>query len=124
MATRNYPSIRAIAAGLNITGGEARVIREVIDGTLDPCDVSPAADAYRRQCHNPPDRYLLKLYAINELIKGSGVEYLQPAEGSRSPGVEYVNLGDPYVTTVLRIAGGRYRIACWGDLAERGGIYQ
>jgi hypothetical protein len=116
----NYPSIKTIAAGLQIDGHTARTIREVLDGTLDPCDVSPQAAAYERQCYHPPANYLLKLYAINELLQAHGVEYVPAGAGRHSPAFEYVNMGDTYTATVLRLTGGRYRIGCWGDIVERG----
>ena len=116
----NYPSIKTIAAGLRIDGGMARTVREVLDGTLDPCDVSPQAAAYQQQCYHPPAKHELKLYAINELLGAHGVEYIDSGSGVNSPAMHYINTGDTYTATVLRLAGGRYRIGCWGDIVERG----
>jgi len=114
------PSMRTLTAGLQIDGPTARIIREILQGKLDPCEVSPAAKAYRDACYHPPDRYMLKLYACNEILGSHGVEYVKPGRGNRSPGFEYLNMGDTYTTTLVRIDGGGYRITDWGSIVERG----
>ena len=91
-----------------------------MDGTLDPIDVSDSAKRYRALCFHAPCDFVLKLYAINDIIGGHGVEHISPGEGSQSPAIDYVNMGDTYTTTILRLAGGRYRVQCWGDIVERG----
>lgn len=58
----------------------------------------------------------------NTLLGGHGVEYL-PAEDDdfrSAKGVEYVNMGDTYTTTLLYDrTSRRYIIGSWGDLVER-----
>ncbi len=56
----------------------------------------------------------------NRLLEGFGVEEFCIPENFLSPDmvVRYVNMGDTYDTTLLKV-NGRYRIGCWGDIAER-----
>lgn len=114
------PSMKTLTTGLGIDGPTARIVREILQGKLDPCEVSPAADRYRLSCFNPPDRYMLKLCAINEVLGLHGVEYVPKGSNQRSPGFEYLNTGDSYAATLIRIDGGGYRVCSWGDLVERG----
>jgi hypothetical protein len=57
--------------------------------------------------------------AADEAIGGHGVEFIPAGRNSRSPAIEYVNLGDSYDTTVLRV-NGTWRIGAWGDIVEKG----
>lgn len=59
------------------------------------------------------------LSRIDRILRGFGVEWIEPGNNARSPGIDYVNMGDTYETTVLLIKG-RFRIGCWGDIVERG----
>ena len=62
-----------------------------------------------------------RLQDANEIIGGHGVEHLPTR-----PAVTYVNMGDPYSTTILAVYSGRVsgwfsiRIGAWGDGVERG----
>lgn len=56
----------------------------------------------------------MRLAAVSELIGGHGVEYLDLPSG---PPLAYVNMGDPYRTTIFFLRG-KYRIGSWGDELE------
>ena len=58
------------------------------------------------------------LQQISDVMDGCGVESIPAGHNSRSPGIEYVNMGDAYDTTVMWT--GRFRIGSWGDIVERG----
>lgn len=59
----------------------------------------------------------LRLGAAAEYLNAEGVGYVE----IRGLGtVAYVEMGDPYKTTLLRVKG-RVRIGDWGTLAERHG---
>lgn len=53
------------------------------------------------------------LACANRLLDGCGIESIGLPEGCF-----YVNLGDTYDTTLLKV-NGRYRIGSWGDVVEQ-----
>lgn len=61
----------------------------------------------------------------NEMLQGHGVECIWGyADGFReAPDIEYVNLGDPYIPTVIydRVAKRFLWGECWGNIVERRG---
>ena len=59
------------------------------------------------------------LIGIDRILRGCGVEWIEPGNNANSPGIDYVNMGDTYATTVMVIRG-RFRVGCWGDVVERG----
>jgi hypothetical protein len=115
-----YPSVKVIAEGLNIDRATARTVRGLLDGSINPFTVSLAAKDRARTAYNPHKDYVLKLEAINELIGGHGVEYIPAGSNAKSPAIDYINLGDTYTPTILRLGPKRYRVQCWGDIVERG----
>ena len=65
-------------------------------------------------------RDVLQLTELRFLDLGtSGVEYIAPGKGKRSPEITYLNSGDTYAATILYIRG-RFSVGCWGDVVERG----
>lgn len=48
-----------------------------------------------------------------------GVEHVSAGQNKRSPAIDYLNTGDLYDLTLVR-TNDRYRIACVGDMIERG----
>lgn len=64
-------------------------------------------------------RPLRRLGAVNELLGFYGVEHISHGRNSKSPAIDYCNIGDPYNTTIL-LVNGQFRIGCWGDIVERG----
>ena len=57
-----------------------------------------------------------KLGAINILIDGYGVEYLEYSDSTYAGA--YVNMGDAYNATILKTANGAFRLTTWGDFVE------
>lgn len=55
-----------------------------------------------------------KLGRAGDILGGDGVEYVH----HRGQDIYYVNMGDPYITTLLRV-NGKLRIGDWGSLIER-----
>lgn len=68
-----------------------------------------------RACYHPPETYWLRLHLLNTLGGFHGVEAFSLRGGGWC---EYLNAGDSYATTLLRVRG-VYRVGCWGDVAER-----
>lgn len=54
----------------------------------------------------------------NKVLDGSGIEYLAPSGGGN--GIDYVNMGDAYSSTLLfDHEKSRFLVGSWGDLVER-----
>lgn len=49
-----------------------------------------------------------------DILGGYGVEYIT----HKNMNIAYVNMGDSYATTILRV-NGRIRVGDWGSLLER-----
>ena len=90
--------------------------------------VLPETARYLRSLHSSPYdsklwRTTMVLHAINEIVGGHGVEGLgPPRSGDYAPPYEYINFGDPYVTTLIYNRTGRadtLSIGDWGSIAER-----
>jgi hypothetical protein len=86
----------------------------------------PTTHAYARSGHIDPFRtkiwrVTMALHAIDILIDGHGVEGLGPGRsGDYAPPFEYVNMGDPYVATLIyRRDTDNLYIGNWGAIAER-----
>jgi len=60
----------------------------------------------------------------NEMLQGYGVEciwgFADPNSSREAPDIEYVNLGDPYIPTVIydRVTGRFLWGECWGNIVE------
>lgn len=94
-----YPSIKMLMTIKDVTRAEAQTIRGIMSG---------------------PKR--LRMAAIDKVLRTSGVEYIAPGRGKRSPAIYYCNAGDTYAVTVLMVRG-RFRVGCWGDIVEERGNY-
>ena len=92
----------------------------ILRGKADPCTV-PAAERYRLQCYNEPDRHTLVMIALDDLAGTHGVEHIGPVERWRGPPLEYLNTGDTYDETLLwfRDHANPWRMGSWDDYAER-----
>jgi hypothetical protein len=80
----------------------------------------PATRAWLRACYNTPHIAELRLAALDELLEGFGVETIDPAETKNGFRIDYINMGDPYVPTIIYCAAWkyRYRIGAWGDYVK------
>lgn len=99
-------------------------VKQIIRGTLDPLSFKSASQ-YKNQCYNTPADYLLKLYALNELLELFGVEaienkgiYINSYFGNFT--YDYLNTGDTYALTIIRCnKTGKFFISSWGNVAEQ-----
>ena len=101
--------------------GTAEAIRAILEcKTVEAvCELNSAASRMFGACYYRPALQAVKLEAINELMDGCGVEYIPAGRNKRSPSIEYVNLGETYLDTVLWTRG-RYVVGSWGDIVEKG----
>lgn len=118
-------SVKRIAQELRIEESNARIIRAIVRGDMDRAailEAVPAAGQRERECYNTPPLDDLKMYAINSLMDGHGVESIEKPDssgcGRYDDYIDYINTGDTYSTTVLR-DGSKWWIGCMGDTVER-----
>ena len=113
-------SIETIKDLLNITIDQATQVKGVIEGTIDPFNFK-SVDKWIDQCYHFPNKAELKLKAINEIIGGYGLEYIQHVTDSfkNLQGLNYVNMGDTYTNTVIfDYKLNSFRLCSYGDIVE------
>ena len=108
----NLPSIKTLRA---VFGDKAREARRILEMNRAELEALPAGAARLRECYHPPKTYDLRLHCLDALGESFGVEGFQLRTGEFC---DYLNTGDTYAPTLLRV-NGRYRVGCWGDIAER-----
>ena len=109
---RNLPSVRTLS---EVFGENAKAARAILEMSRRELEQLPAGAARIAECYNPPATSDLRMECLNALAGTHGVEAF---ETRRDGWCEYLNAGDTYAATVVRFRG-RYRVACWGDIAER-----
>ena len=120
MVTVRAPSIKTLTRDLRITREEAKTVRGLIKGDIDPEDIE-ATDRWIRQCYNRPWESSLIMHAIDATIGTCGVECIgdEDKEAHESADFDYCNAGDTYAATIIRDNNtGRYFVGCWGDCVE------
>lgn len=108
------PSIAAIESEFPGKGKLAKAIFRMRRAELETL---PAGEARIRECYNPPTTSDIRLHCLDALLGTFGIEAFQTRNGTW---VEYLNIGETYSPTIVRM-NGHYRIASWGDIAERYG---
>lgn len=130
---RTYlPSIKTLEG---IAGDRAAELREVLGITTRTqleakleavdsrgIDLYPVTKNWYQSCYHPLEIERAKMGIADEIIGGHGVEYVSGGKDrKRSPGFDYVNVGDPYIATLCKLEhGGAYRVCGYGDIVERG----
>ena len=103
---------------LNITNLQALRVLSVIRGKTTPLRYK-SVRSWVDQCYNMPNKVELKLCALNEIIEGYGVEYIEHKDDSFHEvyGLDYVNLGDTYTNTVMfDHFSNKWRYRSYGDI--------
>ena len=118
--THRLPSVRTLRT---VFGDNAKQARAILEMTRDQLEALPAGQSRVQECYSArwqtgtPATYDLRLTCLDALGDTYGVEEFQVDDGTWC---DYLNVGDPYRSTIVRFRG-RYRVACWGDIAERFG---
>ena len=117
------PSVARLMRDLPISEDQARTIRGLIKGTIDPESIEGTAD-WVRQCHHRPSDDELLMDAIDETLETFGVEAIwNDARSCTRPEYVYCNTGDSYAATIMQKRGtwgwGAPFIGSWGDIVER-----
>lgn len=139
MTSHNIPSIKRMTAELRLDLPTAELARRVMEAAntsdlesllgvefyghlieSEHADRFIGARHWYRACHGRPNRELVQMYMLNDLLDGHGVEGQSAGTNAKSPSFEYVNMGDTYTATILYVYGRGFRISDWGTLIERG----
>lgn len=107
----NKPSIKTLARVF----ADPRLARKILEMSRSELEQLPAGAARVRECYHPPKTYDIRLECLNAIDPGlHGVESFDTKQGP----CYYLNAGDTYTDTLIYFQG-RYKVACWGDIAER-----
>ena len=119
-ARRNTPGIKAMVDYLGIDRAVAVKLKKVLTGETDLLTIDSAAKRHW-EAHNPHEPVTLALEAVNELLGGYGVEYVESTEDTmhEAQGIEYINFGDTYSPTLMYDhRDGIWRLGTFGDCVE------
>lgn len=136
----NIPSIKRMIAELRLDLPTAKLARQVMEvhgiseletmlglefygPSADPIPHSGKFTGTRhwyRACHGRPGLMLVKMYMLNDLLEGHGVEGQSAGTNAKSPQFKYVNMGDTYDMTIMYIYGRGFKVSDWGTIVERG----
>ena len=113
-------NIETITKILNITIEQAIQVKGVIEGNIDPLSFE-SVTRWVGRCYNMPSKFELKLEALNEIIEGYGIEYIQHKDDTFTDpqGLTYVNLGDTYANTIIfDHSCNSFKLCSFGDIVE------
>lgn len=95
---------------------KAEKIRAVLNNPESAFDYK-TAQAFYDACYRKPKTSEVMMYAFNEILEGHGVEGVTDPE-DMSEGMDYVNMGDTYATTIVKW-NGSFRVESYGDRIEK-----
>ena len=110
MALRS-PSIKALRA---LFGDNAKQAKALLLMNREQLLRTPVGAARVAECYHAPTTQDIRMECLNALGDFHGVEGFDTKRGD----CMYLNAGDTYTLTLVRF-NGAYRIASWGDIAER-----
>ena len=110
MALRS-PSIKALRA---LFGDNAKQAKALLLMNREQLLRTPVGAARVAECYHAPNTQDIRMECLNALGDFHGVEGFDTKRGE----CMYLNAGDTYTPTLVRF-NGAYRIASWGDIAER-----
>lgn len=118
---RRLPSVKTLETAFP---GKGKELRQALEMSKAQLLAHPAGAARQAECYNPPACYDLRLHVLDAIAETCGVEYAASAKDTftSAKGFDYLNVGDSYVATIIRMCEtGNYRVACVGDIVEKGG---
>jgi hypothetical protein len=116
------PSIKTLETAFP---GHGKELRQALEMKRFQLAQHPAGAARIAECYHHLYTYELRLCVLNAVAGTCGVEYIGHRNDTFTEwhGFNYLNVGDPYIPTIIRFADGRYRVACYGDIVERHSCY-
>lgn len=107
------PSIKALRT---IFGDNAKQAKALLLMNREQLLHTSVGKARADECYHPPTTQDIRMECLNALGGFYGVECFDTRKGL----CMYLNAGDTYTPTLIRF-NGAYRVACWGDIAEKHG---
>jgi hypothetical protein len=105
------PSIKSLST---IFGDNAKQAKALLLMSREQLLRTPVGAARVAECYHAPTTQDIRMECLNALGDFHGVEGFDTKRGE----CLYLNAGDTYTPTLVRF-NGAYRIASWGDIAER-----
>ena len=97
---------------------QCKILRKLMKNETNPKEFKSVIE-WVAQCYNEPSNSEMIMCAINEVMEGYGIEPLNDTCGEcYSDIAEYINVGDPYINTIIRETNGNFVCASWGDYIE------
>lgn len=120
----SFPSYKALRAHFpDLTDEQCRNLRHYGKAIRAELEAHPAGARRLAECYHPPETSDLRMHVLDDIAGTFGVGAVygrgqDPDDPRTRPALEYLNAGDTYRPTILRVRG-RYRLGSWGDWAER-----
>lgn len=111
------PSIKTLQTLPGVDRAKARELRAILEARREELEAMPAGEALICASWYSPTTRKLRLACLDAALGTYGAEAFWTRRGEL---VEYLNAGDTYTPTIVHFRG-IYRVACWGDIAERHG---
>lgn len=111
------PSIKTLQTLPDVDANKARQLKHILTAPRSVLETMPAGAARVAECWNPPATSDLRMTCLDAELGTYGVEGFHTSKGAP---VLYLNTGETYAPTIVRIHG-NYRVTSWGDVAERHG---
>ena len=111
------PSIKTLQTLPGVDAGKARALKSLLAACRADLEARPEGARRAAECWTAPSISDLRLTCLDAELGTHGVESFWTDKGEL---VEYLNAGDTYAPTIIRFRG-TYRVASWGDIAERYG---
>ena len=105
------PSIKTLRT---IFGDNAKQAKELLTMSRYQLIDTPVGQARYQEFYYRPTTADIRMECLNALGDFHGVEVFDTRKGL----CMYLNSGDTYTPTLIYFDGS-YRVACWGDIAER-----
>lgn len=115
------PTAKTISERLPLPATDAKVIKAMMDGKVSAFDVADALGGVNVTARTTYDLINTILKVANKVMGGYGVEYLRSSDEDpySASGIEYVNMGDTYYSTLMYDWDKKKFIAgSWGDQVE------
>lgn len=108
------PSIRTLQTLPGVDIDHARKMKSILRMNRDQLLALPIVQESIRGFYNPPFTSHCRMLALNAILGSHGIESFRTKKGEI---VDYLNMGDPYILTIIRFRG-NYRVTDWGTIAE------
>jgi hypothetical protein len=105
------PSVKTLQT---IFGDKAKQAKALLTMSRYQLIDTPVGQARFNEWYHAPTTADLRMECLNALGEFHGVEGFDTRKGL----CMYLNAGDTYTPTLIYFTG-TYRVACWGDIAER-----